>query len=91
VQGAGGADGRNPRQVWAETFAPDKLQEAGGRAPEVVPNLGDAAYWRSDAKSGALYVLKGNIYLRVFTGGNDDGETKIEKCSQVVRKALGRL
>ena len=51
-----------------------------------MPNLGDAAFWRSDAKSGALYVLKGNIYLRVVTGGNDDGETKIESAARLCPK-----
>ena len=91
VQKANGPEGRDPRQVWNETFTPENLAQAGTRAPEAVPDVGEQAFWRSDRKSGALYVLKGNRYLRIGMGGPDDKETKIRKCSELARAALSRL
>lgn len=91
VQRAGGAEGREPRNVWTETFAPEKLKEAGARAPEPVPNLGDAAFWRSRRKGGALYVLRGPIYLRIGYDGPEEREAKIEKSAEVARRVLSRL
>lgn len=91
VQAAAGEDARDPRQVWEETFAPEKLKEAGKRAPEPVPGIGDEAFWRSHRKGGALYVLSGNIYVRVAVENAEDKESKIRRCSEVARKALSRL
>lgn len=91
VQGASGAEARDPRQVWNETFAPDKLKEAGLRAPEAVADIGDAAFWRSQRNGAALYVLNDNIYLRVAVEGADDKETKVKRCTEIARKALSRL
>ena len=91
VQKASGAGARDPREVWKETFAPEKLQEAGRRAPEAVSGLGDAAFWRSHRKGAALYVLKGNIYLRIGVEGADDKETKMRRSSELARRALSRL
>ena len=91
VQMAAGADARNPRDVWEETFAPAKLTEAGSRAPEPVPGVGDAAFWRSHRKGGALYVLHGNVYLRIGAEGAEEKETKIVKCSEIAHRALSRL
>ena len=92
VQKSADPGSRNPRQVWKETFAADKLHEAGRRAPAPIENVGEEAFWRTQKKSGALYVLKGDTYVRVsVAGGEDDSETKIRKCSDVALKALSRL
>lgn len=91
VQRAGGPDAREPREIWTETFAPERLKEAGTRAPEPVPNLGDAAFWRSRRKGGALYVLRGETYLRIGYDGPEEREAKIEKASEVARRVLSRL
>ena len=97
VQRARDEQARDPRQVWKETFAPEKLEEKGpdGKVrkglPERIPNLGEDAFWRDDRRAGVLYVLKGNAYLRLTIGGADDKETKIKKCSELARKALSRL
>lgn len=91
VQKASGPEGREPRQVWNETFTPEHIAQAGRRAPEMVPDIGEEAFWRSDRKSGTLHVLKGNRYIRVGIGGPDNRDTKIRKCSELARAVLARL
>jgi hypothetical protein len=59
--------------------------------PRPVSHVGEAAYWISNPVSGALYVLKGNSYLRVSLGGPDPETVKIEKASELARKALARF
>ena len=59
--------------------------------PHPVNGVGDAAFWISNPVSGALYALKGNSYLRVSLGGSDSESVKIEKASELARKALARL
>lgn len=90
VQRAAGPEARDPSEVWRETFAPDKLKTAK-HTPETVPGVGDAAFWMGQPKAPALYVLKGNAYVRIHIGGTDDKDSKINKCSEMARKALSRL
>jgi hypothetical protein len=59
--------------------------------PLPVSHVGEAAYWISNPVSGALYVLKGNSYLRLSLGGPDPERVKIEKASELARKALARF
>ena len=96
MQRARDEQARDPLQVWKETFAPEKLQEKERmekceKATERIPDLGEEAFWRDDRRTGILYVLKGNAYLRLSIGGADDKETRIRKCSELARKALSRL
>jgi hypothetical protein len=97
VQKSSGPGGRDPKQVWDETFAPDKLQdierEGGGKklAPQRIADVGDAAFWIG-SPAGGLYVLKGNRYIRVSVGGGvDDQETRIKKCTALAEKILKHL
>ena len=96
VQAAGGANSGDPRTAWKEGFAPEVLAEkTSGRRkwepPEAIPQLGEEAYWRGDSKNGALYVLKGNAYLRLTIGGREEKETKIKKCAALAEIALKRM
>jgi len=59
--------------------------------PRPVSDVGEAAYWIPNPVSGALYVLKGNSYLRVSLGGPDPETVKIERASELARKALARF
>jgi hypothetical protein len=96
VQKSGGPDGRDPKQVWEETFAPDKLQDLereGGKkklAPQRIADLGDAAFWIG-SPAGGLYALKGNSYIRISVGGAGDQETKIKKSKDLAEMVLKRL
>lgn len=94
IERAAGQDGRDPREVWKQTFRP--VEPTGGRKklqpPQKVPGVGDDAYWISRRKTGgALWVLKGDRYIRLSVGGEDDLPTKITKCSKLSELVLSRL
>jgi len=56
-----------------------------------VTGVGDEAFWTGSRVGGALYVLKGNTYIRVSVGGAGDQESKINKSKALARMALKRL
>ena len=96
VRKSDGPGGRDPKQVWEETFAPDKLQEMerGGEKkkmpPQKIEGLGDAAFWMG-SPAGGLYARKGNSYIRISIGGGHDQETKIKKTKDLAQMVLNRL
>jgi hypothetical protein len=53
--------------------------------------VGEKAFWSGNRFGGALYVLKGDVFIRISVGGPDKEETKIEKSKRLAEKALGRL
>ena len=59
--------------------------------PRPVEGVGDEAFWLSNPASGALYVLKGDAYLRISVGGAADETVKQRRATELARKALGRL
>ena len=87
----------SPRDHWRDIFHPDSGRgdgEAGENepgGPQIVPGVGDEAFWTSDGVVGALYVLKGDVYLRVSLGGPDDPAEKIRKSKILALKVLARL
>lgn len=97
VQRASGADGQDPKKAWQETFHNGTASAAGtarrkrARQPQKVEGLGEEALWLGNLKSGGLYVLKGNSYIRIAVGGPDDLETKIKKASALAAMVLPRL
>lgn len=62
-----------------------------GRPPLPVKGIGDEAYWAGNDKTGVLYVLKGDRFLRVSIGGPEGQQAKIEKMKELARRALKRL
>ena len=83
-----------PRQYWQQQFHP-KVKPAPGRKkkppPKPITGLGDEAYWVGDPLSGALYVLKGDLFLRVSVGGPTDEAQKIKRARALASHALKRL
>jgi hypothetical protein len=69
----------------------DEAEEEEGTLPQKVSGVGQEAYWVGSRVGGALYVLKGNAYLRLSVGGSGDQESKIRKSKILAQKALGRL
>jgi len=59
--------------------------------PRKVDGIGEAAYWAANRVGGALYVLKGNVFIRISVGGPDNEETKISKSKTLAEKAINRL
>jgi hypothetical protein len=66
-------------------------QEEEGAPPKKVEGLGDDAYWTANRVGGALYVLKGDAYIRISVGGPDNEQTKLEKSKKLAQEALNRL
>ncbi|HEU4508579.1 MAG TPA: hypothetical protein VFR78_10100 [Pyrinomonadaceae bacterium] len=83
-----------PRQYWQQQFHP-KVKAAPGRKkkppPKPIAGLGDEAFWVGDPLSGALYVLKGEVFLRVSVGGPTDEAQKIKRAKALATSALKRL
>jgi hypothetical protein len=92
-----GADARDPKQNWQELFHRDKALEKkeeekeGGQGPEEIEGLGDEAFWTGSRVGGALYVLKGNSFIRISIGGAGDRAEKIEKSKNLAQSVLKRL
>ena len=66
-------------------------EEEEGLPPTRVKGVGDEAYWVGNDKVGALYVLRGDKFIRVSVGGPDKQEKKIEKTRALAQSALKRL
>jgi hypothetical protein len=66
-------------------------EEEKKNPPKKVDGMGDEAYWSGNRFGGALYVLKGDVFIRISVGGSDNEEAKIEKSKKLAEKALGRL
>ncbi|HEY6804503.1 MAG TPA: hypothetical protein VI306_13075 [Pyrinomonadaceae bacterium] len=59
--------------------------------PKKISGVGKEAYWVGNRVGGALYVLKGNAYLRISIGGPPEQASKISKSKTLAQKALARL
>jgi hypothetical protein len=67
----------------------DEIEKDVAVPPKKISGIGDEAYWTA-GPGGALYVLKGNAFIRISLGGSDDEATKIEKSKALASKALAR-
>jgi hypothetical protein len=95
-----GAAARNPSESWREIFYPDearekkeseKVEREEKKKPEKVEGIGDDAFWTGSRVGGALYVLKGECYIRISVGGAGDQAQKTEKCKTLAAAVLKRL
>jgi hypothetical protein len=88
--------GRDPSESWQEIFhrekAPERKKEEGEeKEPLKVEGIGDEAFWTGNRVGGALFVLKGNAYIRISVGGAGDQAAKIDKSKTLAASALKRL
>ena len=89
--------GRDPSESWKEIFdrekVPERKKEEGEEAKEPlkVEGIGDEAFWTGNRVGGALFVLKGDAYIRISVGGAGDQAAKIDKSKALAEKALRRL
>jgi hypothetical protein len=91
------------REFWQETFhrkagedRPGGDNEGEGEdekkaPPQQVSELGDEAFWMGTQISTALYVLRGDSYIRISLGGAGDHAAKLEKSRKLAEFALKRL
>jgi len=66
-------------------------EEKGQRPPKKLKGIGDAAFWTANRVSGVLYVLKGDVIIRVSVGGPESEDAQINRCKALAEKALSRL
>ncbi|MGI8732004.1 MAG: hypothetical protein ACR2LM_01715 [Pyrinomonadaceae bacterium] len=83
-----------PRQYWRQQFhgrvsaAPSRKKK---EPPKPMAGLGDEAFWVGDPVTGALYVLKGEVFLRLSVGGPLNQTEKIKRAKALASHALKRL
>jgi hypothetical protein len=96
----GSAEKDREREREREKKDGDKDKNAGGRReeeeeeitpPQKVTGVGDEAFWIGSRVGGALYVLKGNAYLRISIGGSGDQTNRIAKSKTLAQKVISRL
>ena len=68
-----------------------KEEEDESTRPRAITGIGEQAYWVGSPMVGALYVLKGNTFLRISVGGVREESARIEKSVALARLALKRL
>ena len=89
--------GKDPSESWREIFHAEETarkkekDEGAEKKPQKVDGVGDEAFWTGTRVGGALYVLKGNCYIRVSVGGAGDQAQKIEKSTALAESVLKRL
>jgi len=85
-----------PRDYWQAQFKREEREEREEsdekkQAPRRLAGLGDEAFWVGDPVTGALYVLRGEVFLRVSVGGSPDQSQKIKRARTLAIYALKRL
>jgi len=85
-----------PRDYWQAQFRREERDEREEsdekkQEPRRLAGLGDEAFWVGDPVTGALYVLRGEVFLRVSVGGSADQSQKIKRARTLAIYALKRL
>jgi hypothetical protein len=65
--------------------------EDDARKPQPISALGEEAYWVGGPISGALYVLQGDLFLRISVGGIPQESIRIAKSKSLASAILSRL
>jgi hypothetical protein len=96
-----GAGAHDPKEFWQSTFHEEKdrvrdkkrgeEEEKESAPPKKVTGIGDEAFWIGSRVGGALYVLKGNVYVRISIGGPPDQAAKLRKSKTLAQKVIARL
>jgi hypothetical protein len=69
----------------------EKREQEGETEARPIAGVGDEAFWSGTRVAGALYVLRGNTFIRVSVGGVSDEKERVEKSRQLAVTALARL
>lgn len=86
-----------PRDYWRAQFKREEREEREDseeekkKEPRRLAGLGDEAFWVGDPVTGALYVLRGEVFLRVSVGGSPNQAQNIKRARTLAIYALKRL
>lgn len=61
------------------------------RKPRRIEGVGEEAYWVGNPITGILYVLQGDVFLRLSVGGIREESARLEKSKALARAAIRRL
>lgn len=61
------------------------------RKPRRIGGVGEEAYWVGSPVTGILYVLQGDVFLRLSVGGIREESARLEKSKALARTAIRRL
>ena len=61
------------------------------RKPHRIGGVGEEAYWVGNSVAGILYVLQGDVFLRLSVGGIPGESARLEKSKALARAAIRRL
>jgi hypothetical protein len=91
-----GRDARDPKKFLEERIEHpeegEREEEDKPRSkPEPIEGLGDKAIWEGTKVGGALYVIKGNLFVRVAVGTFGGAEKRKEKVIELARLVVKRL
>ena len=78
-------------QATTKTASGSKEEEEEGTRPRAIPKVGEEAYWVGGPLVGALYVLKGDTFIRVSVGGIRQEPLRIQKSIALALAALKRV
>ena len=84
-----GADRKGEKREAARQA--DTRDQEGETKARPIGGVGDEAFWSGTRVAGALYVLRGNTFIRVSVGGIGDEQERIEKSRRLALIALARL
>jgi hypothetical protein len=85
------SSGEEAEKKQAGTKEGKKEEDEESTKPRKIPGVGEQAYWIGSPMVGALYVLKGDIFLRISVGGVREESARIQKSAALARLALKRL
>jgi hypothetical protein len=88
-----GRSTQTPREYWRQQFhRDDDDKERDTRArPIAGVGVGEEAYWTGNRFAGALYVLRGEAFLRISVGGMRDEQARIAAARALALAAVKRL
>jgi hypothetical protein len=88
---AGGRSTVTPREYWRRQFhRPEQENERDTRARPIA-GVGEEAYWTGNRFAGALYVLRGDAFLRISVGGIQDEEARIAAAKALALAAVKHM
>ena len=61
------------------------------RKPRRISGVGEEAYWVGNPVTPILYVLQGDVFLRLSVGGIRDESARLEKSKALARAAVRKL
>jgi hypothetical protein len=86
-----GRSGVTAREYWRRQFHAGEHDAEDDRRARPVPGLGDEAFWTGTRFAGALYVLRGDVFVRISVGGIGDEKARIDASKRLAREVLRRV